>query len=179
MFLTLNIGRLSLGWAVFAHHPTWVLSTRLPQATPSTPAWALEPHPGIPSLSDAFLTLPGSDTSGRQCPYPAGLRHASVSPLPVPDAGVCLAGWCGGGTQLCPALCDPMGCSPPGSSVHGFPGRNTGVRCHFLLQGSSRPRDRNLHLLHWGRFFTSLPPGEPHLAWPHLMASFRTVFFFF
>ena len=37
--------------------------------------------------------------------------------------------------QLCPTLCDPMDCSPPGSSVHGiFPGRNTGVGCHFLLQ---------------------------------------------
>ena len=22
--------------------------------------------------------------------------------------------------QLCPPLCDPMGCSPPGSSVHGI-----------------------------------------------------------
>ena len=30
---------------------------------------------------------------------------------------------------------DPMGCSLPGSSVHGiFPGKNTGVGCHFLLQ---------------------------------------------
>ena len=29
-----------------------------------------------------------------------------------------------------------MYCSPPGSSVHGiFPGKNTGVGCHFLLQG--------------------------------------------
>ena len=29
-----------------------------------------------------------------------------------------------------------MGCSPPGSSVRGiFPGKNTGVGCHFLLQG--------------------------------------------
>ena len=29
-----------------------------------------------------------------------------------------------------------MDCSPPGSSVHGidFPGKNTGVGCHFLLQ---------------------------------------------
>ena len=25
--------------------------------------------------------------------------------------------WC---VQLCPTLCDPMGCSPPGSSVHGI-----------------------------------------------------------
>ena len=28
-------------------------------------------------------------------------------------------------------LCDPMDCSPPGSS----PGKNTGVGCHALLQG--------------------------------------------
>ena len=32
-------------------------------------------------------------------------------------------------------LCDPMDCSPPGSSVHGDPpGKNTGVGCHVLLQ---------------------------------------------
>ena len=30
----------------------------------------------------------------------------------------------------------PKDCSPPGPSVHGaFPGKNTGVGCHFLLQG--------------------------------------------
>ena len=39
-------------------------------------------------------------------------------------------------TQLCPALCDPMDCSPPGSSVHGdSPGKNTGVGYHTFLQG--------------------------------------------
>ena len=39
-------------------------------------------------------------------------------------------------SQLCPTLCDPTDCSPPGSSVHeDFPGKNTGVGCHFLLQG--------------------------------------------
>ena len=33
-------------------------------------------------------------------------------------------------------LCDPMGCSPPGSSVHrDSPGKNTGAGCHYLLQG--------------------------------------------
>ena len=38
--------------------------------------------------------------------------------------------------QLCPTLCSPMDCSPPGSSVHGdSPGKNTGVGCHALLQG--------------------------------------------
>ena len=35
-----------------------------------------------------------------------------------------------------PTLCNPMDCSPPGSSVQGiFPGKNSGVGCHFLLQG--------------------------------------------
>ena len=37
--------------------------------------------------------------------------------------------------QSCPTLCDPMDFSPPDSSVHGiFPGKSTGVGCHFLLQ---------------------------------------------
>ena len=31
-------------------------------------------------------------------------------------------------TQSCPTLCNPMDCSPPGSSVHGdSPGNNTGL----------------------------------------------------
>ena len=39
---------------------------------------------------------------------------------------------------LRPILCDPMDCSPPGSSVHGdSAGKNPGGGCHALLQGSS------------------------------------------
>ena len=31
-------------------------------------------------------------------------------------------------------FCDPVDCSPPGSSVQGdSPGKNTGVGCHFLF----------------------------------------------
>ena len=34
----------------------------------------------------------------------------------------------------CPTLCGPRTLAPPGSSVHGtFPGKNTGVGCHFHL----------------------------------------------
>ena len=39
--------------------------------------------------------------------------------------------------QSCLTLCDPIDGSPPGSPVPGklhFPGKNTGVGCHFLLQ---------------------------------------------
>ena len=39
-------------------------------------------------------------------------------------------------TESCLILCDPMDCSPPGSSVHGdSQGKNNGVGCHALLQG--------------------------------------------
>ena len=37
--------------------------------------------------------------------------------------------------QSCPTLCDTIDGSPPGSPIPGiFPGKNTGVGCHFLLQ---------------------------------------------
>ena len=56
-------------------------------------------------------------------------------------------------TQLCLTLCGPMNCSPSGSSVHGiFPGKNTAVGCHFLLQGIFPTQGSNPHLLcllHW------------------------------
>ena len=35
--------------------------------------------------------------------------------------------------QSCPILCNPMNCSPPGSWDSS--GKNTGVGCHFFLQG--------------------------------------------
>ena len=45
---------------------------------------------------------------------------------------------------------DPMDCSPPGTSVHrDSPGKNTGVGCHFLLQGIFLTQESNLGLLHW------------------------------
>ena len=45
-------------------------------------------------------------------------------------------------------LCDPMNCSPPGSSVHGdSPGKNTGVGCHALLQRLFPIQGSNLCLL--------------------------------
>ena len=45
-------------------------------------------------------------------------------------------------TQLCPTLCDPMDCSPPGSSVRGVLQARTleWVAIPFA-RGSSQPRD--------------------------------------
>ena len=46
--------------------------------------------------------------------------------------------------KLCPTLyCDPMDCSPPGSSVHGIlQARTLEWVVIFFSRGSSRPRDR-------------------------------------
>ena len=41
-----------------------------------------------------------------------------------------------------------MDCSPPGSFICGSPGKNTGVGCHFLLQGIFPMQGLNLHFLH-------------------------------
>ena len=45
--------------------------------------------------------------------------------------------------QACLILCEPMHCSPPGFFLCPWdsPGKNTGISCHFLLQGISQPRD--------------------------------------
>ena len=68
--------------------------------------------------------------------------------------------------QSCLTLCDPMHCSPPGSSIHGI------LRARILAwvampssKGSSPSRDQTpslLPLLHWQAGSSPLaPPGKP------------------
>ena len=56
-------------------------------------------------------------------------------------------------TQSCLTLCDPIVCSLPVSSVCGclwdFPGKNTGIGRHSLLQGIFLTLGLNPHLLDW------------------------------
>ena len=68
--------------------------------------------------------------------------------------------------ESCLTLCNPVDCSPPGSSVHGHsPGKNTRVGCHFLLQEIFLIQGSNSHLLcllHWQAGSLPLgPPGKP------------------
>ena len=63
----------------------------------------------------------------------------------------------------------PHDCSLPGSLVHGtFPGKNTEVGCHFLLQRISPTQGlhpSHLHLLHWHWQAGSLPLApQPQLC---------------
>ena len=62
-------------------------------------------------------------------------------------------------TQLCLTLCDPMDCSPPGSSVHEILGKNTGVGCHSLLQGIFPTQGLNLGLLRCKQILYPEPRG--------------------
>ena len=66
-------------------------------------------------------------------------------------------------TQSCTTLCDPVDCSPPGSSVHGnSPGKNTEVGCHFLLQGIFPTQRLNPCLLHYRQILNHLThQGNP------------------
>ena len=63
----------------------------------------------------------------------------------------------------CPTLCDPMDCSPPGSSVHGIlPGKSTGVSYHALPQGIFPTQGSNSHPLRCGRVVLPLShQGSP------------------
>ena len=67
--------------------------------------------------------------------------------------------------QLCLTLCDPMDCSPPGSSVHGdSSGKNTGVGCHNLLQGIFPTQGSNPGLPYCQQILYHLSPlGSPRI----------------
>ena len=81
-----------------------------------------------------------------------------LSELDGPRVTMCV---CAKSLQPCPTRCDPIDCSPPGSS--GLPwdstGNNTGGGCHALLQGIFPTQGLNLCPLHppvlAGRFFTA------------------------
>ena len=67
-------------------------------------------------------------------------------------------------TQSCLILCDPVNCSPPGSSVHGILQARILERVDISFsRGSSQPRDRTRISCIAGRFFTPEPPGKPQL----------------
>ena len=65
--------------------------------------------------------------------------------------------------QSCPTLCNPMGCSLSGSSVHGvFPTRTVEWVTISFSRGSSQPRDWTRVSCIAGRdALPSEPPGKP------------------
>ena len=78
-------------------------------------------------------------------------------------------------TQSCLTLCNPMDCSPPGSSVHGdFPGKNTGVGSHSLLQEIFMTQGLNPSLPHCRQSLYQLSHrGRP---WPSYMPLYISIY---
>ena len=80
----------------------------------------------------------------------------------------------------CVQLCNPIDCSLPGSSVHGiFPGKNTGVGCHSLLQGifpnpGIEPGSPALQ----ADYLPSEPPGKPIIQNTYVFILFIVHFVF-
>ena len=67
-------------------------------------------------------------------------------------------------TQSCLTSCDPIDCSPPGSSVHGtLQARILGWVVISFSRGSSQPRKWNLVSRTAGRFFTNWATGKPSM----------------
>ena len=65
-------------------------------------------------------------TSVTSCPRPSYIDKLML----IHCAVLCLV------AQSCLTLCDPIDCSPPGSSEHGdSAGKNTEVGCHAFCQG--------------------------------------------
>ena len=87
----------------------------------------------------------------------------------------------------CVRLCDPMGCSLPGCSVHGiFQARILEWAAISSSRGSSPPRNQIrvfcVSCTGRQRFFTTVPPGKPqNCAWcsiiiiQHVIYNYRNV----
>ena len=75
--------------------------------------------------------------------------------------------------SLQPYGCDPMDCSPPGSSAHGFSRQEywSGLQCpppgHLPIPGTEPMSPASPALA--GRLFTTEPPGKPLFAYCYLI----------
>ena len=66
--------------------------------------------------------------------------------------------------QSCPALCNPVDCSLPGSSLHGIPQARILEWVAISFRGSSQPRDRT---------WVSRIPGRRFNLWATMEALFH------
>ena len=67
--------------------------------------------------------------------------------------------------QSCLTGCSPIAYSPPRLLCPwNFPGKNTGMGCHFLLQAIFQTQELNMCLLHWQA------GSLPRVTWEHLIA---------
>ena len=115
--------------------PAWWSSQHSPSGH-SAPVPPSVPHPCMQEMIQTFYY----QSLGFLCPTPSLV------------AGLV--------AQSCPALCHPVDCSLPGSSVHGMSQAWEWVATSFS-GGSSQPRDRTCGFCTASRFFITETPGKP------------------
>ena len=77
--------------------------------------------------------------------------------------------------QLCLTICNPVDCSPPGSSVYGdSPGKNIGWVA-MPSRGSSQPRDQTQVSRIASGFFTNSATREAH---SYMFSLFSALFYY-
>ena len=83
-------------------------------------------------------------------------------------------------TQSCPTLCDPMDCSPPGSSVHGIlQARILEWVAMAFSRGSSRSRESNPSLPYYRQILYCLSYlGSPSLISTPVQMNMQPWFYF-
>ena len=113
-----------------------------------------------------LLVIPLTYSHGRGCKYrnqssPPRFFSLAISKTQIHGLlGIhcCLV------TKLSMTLCNPLDCSPPGSSVHRIP--QAGILEWAAISFSRRsswPRDQTQVSCFTVRFFTTEPPGKPYL----------------
>ena len=114
-------------------------SSILPWRIPWTVAHHTRPYMDFPGKSEFPFPSPGDlPNSGIEPRSPALQADSLLTESPGKPKV----------TQSCLTVCDPMGYSPPGASIHrNSPGKNTGVCC-YALQGIFPTQGSNPGLLH-------------------------------
>ena len=101
-----------------------------------------------------------SNTKKNHWKYYFQKNEDGTSQVSRPHVVLCLV------AQSCLTLCDPMDCSPPGSSVHGIlQARTLGWIAMPSSWGSSQPREWTQVSCIAGRFITIWVTREAHNCW--------------
>ena len=101
-----------------------------PEETPAGRSWSPRREPGLPSPCQLQSGL-GNGFPGPRLPFQLAEQMLSFKQTLHARS-----------LRLGPTLCDPMDCSPPGSSVHGILQARILERAAMpSSRGSSRPRD--------------------------------------
>ena len=131
----------------------------------------------------------------RELPLQQNHIYANLPPLPLcsssselsealcPGLQPFIQAFVHSAAQSCLTICDPVDCSPPGSSVHGMlQARILEWVAMLSSRGSSQPRDQTQVSCTADGFFTIEPPGKPMvLILPprkHKLATFTLYNFF-